>query len=227
MREPWYKRNPELAKEISADLRVAHPNLHLFIHTDGMAEVRGTYAILSPQGKLLDRFRVSIELPHDYPRALPIVREVGRRIPWRQDFHVEPDGKACVLLPDDRWRCFPEGKPFAHFLDGPVHDFFLGQSLVALGEEWPFGEWSHGPRGVLEYYQGLLETDHDGTVHRFLRILSKLNLKQHCECPCGSGRKIRKCCQKRVADLRRKIPPAVARKACERLGLTRRFGGIV
>lgn len=167
---------------------------------------------------MLDRYQVSIELPPDYPESLPIVREVGGRIPWKPEFHVNADGVACVLLPDDRWRCFPEGAPFAQFLDGPVRDFFLGQSLVALGEDWPFGQWRHGAEGVYEYYRWLLQTDDADTVLRHLRVLAKLGLKGHWECPCGSGEKIRRCCRARIADLRGKIPPGVARKAVETLG---------
>lgn len=167
---------------------------------------------------MLDRYQVTIELPADYPRSLPVVREVGSRIPWKPEFHVNPDGAACVLLPDDRWRCFPEGAPFVRFLDGPVHDFFLGQSLVALGEGWPFGQWSHGAKGVYEYYQWLFETEDPSTIRRYLEVLAKLNYKGHLPCPCGSGEKIRRCCRARIADLRDKIPPVVARKALETLG---------
>lgn len=218
MRGAWHERNPELADQIRADLRVRYPSLHLFIEPDGSAAVRGTFPVFSPEGKVLDEYRVSIELPADYPRSLPVVREVGGRIPWKPEFHVNADGVACVLLPDDRWRCFPEGAPFVTFLNGPVHDFFLGQSLVALGEDWPFGQWSHGAKGVWEYYQWLLGTNEPSTIRRFLEVLARLNLKGHLPCPCGSGQKIRRCCRAKIQDLRTKIPPTVARRALEALG---------
>jgi hypothetical protein len=214
----WHERRPELAREIRDDLQKRYPTLHLFIEDDGTARVAGTFPVLAPDGRLLDRYQVSITLLADYPGSLPLVREVGGRIPWKDDFHVNADGTACVLLPDDRWRCFPEDAPFVQFLDGPVHDFFLGQSLVALGEEWPFGQWSHGWKGVYEYYQWLVGTDDPATIGRYLRVLAKLNFKDHLECPCGSGRKIRRCCCARILDLRRKIPPTVARRALETLG---------
>jgi hypothetical protein len=218
MSKPWHVKNPELAEQIRSDLRARYPGLHLFIEPDGSAAVRGTFPVLSGEGRELDRYRVTIELPPDYPRSLPIVREVGGRIPWKPDFHVNADGVACVLLPDDRWRCFPVGAPFVQFLDGPVHDFFLGQSLIALGEAWPFGQWSHGAKGVREYYQWLLHTDDSTTIVRYLEVLAKPDLKGHWECPCGSGEKIRRCCRAQIVELRNKIPPDVARKALETLG---------
>lgn len=219
MSKPWHVKNPELAEQIRSDLLVRYPNLHLFIEPDGSAAVRGTFPVLSSEGRVLDRYQVSIELPRDYPRGLPIVREVGGRIPWMADFHANADGVACILLPDDRWRCFLEGAPFVQFLDGPLHNFFLGQSLVALGEGWPFGQWSHGMNGVREYYQWLLETEDTATIMRYLEVLAKLNYKGHLPCPCGSGEKIRRCCRARIVDLRNKIPPNVARKALEILGV--------
>jgi len=217
MSQAWHRRRPELVKQTREDLRALYPTLHLFIEADGTAVVAGTFPVRDPTGRVLDRYQVSITLPEDYPRSLPIVREVGGRIPWKPEFHVNANGTACVLLPDDRWRCFPEGAPFVQFLDGPLHDFFLGQSLVALGEKWPFGQWSHGANGVYEYYQWLLGTDDAATITRYLRVLAKLNFKDHLECPCGSGRKIRRCCRAKVLDLRQKIPPRVARKALETL----------
>lgn len=220
MKGAWHQRNPELAEQIRADLCARYPSLHLFIEPDGSATVRGTFPVCSPEGQVLDRYQVSIELLADYPRSLPVVRELGGRIPWKAEFHVDADGKACVLLPDDRWRCFPEDTPFVQFLDGPVHNFFLGQSLVSLGEKWPFGQWGHGAAGVYEYYQSLLKTDDRPTIERFLNVLSKLELKGHWGCPCGSRNKIRRCCRDKIQDLRRKIPPAVARKALEILGAT-------
>jgi hypothetical protein len=127
-----------------------------------------------------------------------------------------PNGTCCLLIPEDRGRCFPESAPFRTFLDAPVHDFFLGQSLVALGGAWPFGEWSHGAEGVFEFYRELIGSDDKKTIARFLRILTKLT--SHWDCPCGSGKNIRKYCQAMISDLLRKLPLAIARKSAEHLG---------
>ena len=98
----------ELEDDIRTGLRLRQPNLHLLREDSGLV-VRGMFAVLSPEGRTLDRYKISIELPADYPRSLPVVRELGGRISHEPDCHVEPDGRACILLPDDRWRCFPPG----------------------------------------------------------------------------------------------------------------------
>jgi hypothetical protein len=103
--------------------------------------------------------------------------------------------------------------------NAPLHNFFLGQSLVALGEPWPFGEWGHGKQGVYQFYRDLFKTDDARTIVRFLNVLTKLNPKPHWPCPCGSGKKTRKCCESRIAEFRRMVPPAIAHKSAEQLGL--------
>ena len=212
----WYKRNPELANEIQRDLRQRYPNLHFMI-VAGRTSIHGAFPVRTPDGMVLDRYQISIELPPDFPKSLPVVREIGGRIPWKADYHIERDGTACVLMPDDRWRCFPVGAPFVQYLDGPLYNFFLGQTVFAETGEWPFGQWSHGKDGIYEYYRWLLDTADDLTVWRFLHTLAKGDRRKRYACPCGSGRKIRKCCFFKIRDLRKKIPAHVAAAAIRRL----------
>ena len=144
---------------------------------------RQGYHIWDVDGRELDSFRVSIELPPNYPEDLPVVREVGGRLDWKSDLHINPEnseapGTACVLIPDDRWQCFPIGSRFRVYLEGPLHNFFLAQHCVAKGEPWPFGQWDHGERGVYEYYRWLIPTESNEVVRRFLHLLAKLELKE-------------------------------------------------
>lgn len=223
----WHHRNPKLVEEIRRDLAAEYPTLHLIIE-GARAQVRGTFPVLSPERQVLDRFAVVINLPSDYPKSLPVVREVGGRIPWKRDkYHIEESGPsagtACVLLPDARWESFPVGAPFLQYLKGPLHNFFLGQALVAVGEDWPHGEWSHGPEGIYEYYQRLLNINDRTIVHRFIYVLSKPETKRHWECPCGSGKKIKNCCARQISEIRRKIPATIAKHTLKTLGVTSRL----
>lgn len=216
MTKPW--PHPQDLDSIRLDIAAEYPTLHPFLNKDGLVEVAGLFPVRGAGGELLDTFDISIVLPDRFPRGLPIVREVAGRIPRTADRHVEPDGKACVMLPDDRWRCFPEGSTFGEYLRVPVHNYFLGQSYWEEHGEWPFGEWGHGRAGILEYYRSIVHTEDDTTARRFLYVLTKLNLKTHWDCPCGSGKRIRDCCQRNVTDLRSKIPAGTAKKSWARLG---------
>jgi hypothetical protein len=219
MTTAWHQAHPELAEEIRGVLRTHYPTLHLVIDGEGRAEVCGTFPVRSPDGVERDRYQITIELLADFPKSLPIVREVGGRIPWKSDRHVNVGGTCCVLIPDARWRSFPEGAPFRQFLDGPLYDFFLSQSLVALGEPWPFGQWSHEGEGLWEYYRELLQTTDKRRVARVVYLLSRAQMNPRCDCPCGKEKKLRDCCLATVADLRKKIPWEVARTSAKMMGI--------
>jgi hypothetical protein len=206
-------------EEIRADLLEKYPNLHIFINHDGNPEIAGSFPVRGSRGEELDRYSVSIILPKTYPKDLPIVYEVGHRIPRNPSYHINPDGSACVLIPEDRWRCFPEGSPFFQYLDVPLYNFFLSQTCYAEKGIWPFGQWKHGSKGVSEYYQWLIGSEDNLTLHRFLHILKKNNLKKHYDCPCSSGLQVKKCCLTKIRDLRSKISPQAASKALESLNL--------
>ena len=98
-------------------------------------------------------------------------------------------------MPDSRWEAFPVGARIRVFLGGPMRDYFLGQSLVLRGECWPHGEWSHGAKGVWEYYEDLFETTDRPQIKRYLLALGYPNRRGRVECPCGSRRRLHKVLQ--------------------------------
>lgn len=212
-------------EETRAELRARYPTLHAFSNRAGLVEIAGAFVVRGTSGEELDRYEISIVLPPNFPQDLPLVREVGGRIPWQDDRHVEHDGKACVMFPDDRWRCFPDGSSIIDFIDVPVANYFLSQSYFEEHGEWPLGEWDHGWKGVFEYYRWLISTESDVTMHRFLYVLSKQNLKPHMECPCASGKKIKDCCRPKIVDLRSKIPWHTAQKRVQSFGVSKPYRG--
>lgn len=114
------------------------------------------------------------------------------------------DGTACVLLPDERWRLWPPGTPLLNFFTGPLHSFFLAQSLVEAGEPWPFGQWAHGAKGVFQYYREVLKTADLRVITTYLEYCTAKKVKGHWPCPCGSNRRLRDCHLSLVSDLRAK-----------------------
>ena len=204
-------------ERIRGDLRDFYPTLHILTQQNGTTEVFGCFPVLDSEGKLLDNYRVSIFLPASYPASLPIVYEVGGRIPKIADRHIFDDGSACVFYPDDRWRCFPIGAPFIDYLNGPLRNYFLSQTYYERNGEWPFGEWSHGDIGVIEYYQQLIEAQDIGTVIKFLFVLADKKIRKQHDCPCGSEKTIKNCCLLKIRDLRKKIDSFTAIRALDNL----------
>lgn len=216
MSRPWHKADPVRLEKMRAELQAVYPNLHFYPQGDRVL-VRGTLPILH-EGEELDRYAVEIVLLADYPNVLPLVFEVGGRVPRDADHHINREtGEACLFVPDEQWRVCPPEMGFLEFLNGPVRSFFLGQSLFRSTGEWPFGQRSHGAEGIREYYEELLGIHDILVILAYLECLSRPKLRGHWPCPCGSGKKLRDCHRSRVQELRDKISPAVAEKSRQAL----------
>jgi hypothetical protein len=212
---PWHAQYPaEYEKQLAA-VRTKYPQLHA-ANSESKTQIVGTLPVGEGE-TIIDRFAISIEIPTDYPQSLPIVREIGGRIPNHIDNHiVDSSGICCVMLPDQRWELWPEGSSLVQFIDVPVRNFFLGQALVALGQPWPFSEWSHGEKGHIEYYKTIFGTDDEIAIGKFLVFLYQDRVKGHWLCPCGNGRILRQCHFQTLLNLRRKIPRLEAEKMLRR-----------
>ena len=209
MKRPWFKNNPGLLEQIKKEIRNDYPNLHIYIENETVF-MRGSFP-LTFENEVLDRYQVEIEFLTDYPDSVPIIRETAGRIPRTPDSHIiTSDGQCCLFLPDERWKVCPEGSSFLDFLNGPVRTFFLGQTMVRLGQPWPFGEHEHGVKGILDYYEGLLGSNDLRIILTYLRYISKPIIKGHWDCPCGNGKRLRNCHFQELIELRRKISPQIA-----------------
>ena len=184
--------------------------------------VCGTYllfkngAIANPAGPITD-FDIEIVLSDRYPNREPKVFEVGGRIPRCPERHVNDEGDCCVTVWEN-WLVCAEHHSFAAFLNGPLNEFFLGQYWFEQTGTWPFGERTHGPKGLEEAYADALGIPHkkkDLIYH--LRLLSKDWPKGHWLCPCRSGKVLRHCHRAEMMALHEKVPPQLASRMLRRV----------
>ena len=187
----WFEEKPDLVEVICSDLAVEYPNLHFRIQGK-RAYVIGSFPI-NHNGVTADRYLIEVEFSYNYPRGVPVVREIGGRIPWIADRHVFSTGVACLFFPYDLARVYPEGTSFLDFLDGPVKSYYVGQSMYEETGEWPFGQWGHNEKGAVEFFSNFFGTNDQLVIKRYIEILSQRTIKGHWLCPCGSGEKLRNC----------------------------------
>tara|TARA_R110002072_G_scaffold243698_2_gene402897 strand:- start:12336 stop:13028 length:693 start_codon:yes stop_codon:yes gene_type:complete len=200
---------------IRKDLFKTFPTLHAYYNSKALVEIAGSFPVKGESGAVLERFNIKIVLGKSFPKTLPKVWEVSGRIPREIDRHMYSDGKACIIHPDDRWRCFPEGSSLLDYIKGPIYNFFLSQLYWEEYGEWPFGEWKHGRVGNYEFYRDMFGVNSNLAVHRILKELSKAESTIGGRCPCYSGKKVEDCCLDKINDLRNKMSPEVAKKRYE------------
>jgi hypothetical protein len=196
---------------IRSRVRGSYPALH-FVRVDDGWLLRGSISI-EHRGRELDWFKVEIDLRPLQVGVLPVVREIGGRIPWEKDRHVNLDGTACVCLPEAYFYEHPGPIDLLTFLD-QVRGYFIGQALVMQGGPWPHGEWDHGDEGLDEWFHGDLGARPRRERRAWLRALTARTLNEERGfCPCGSGKRLRYCHLNLVQRLRqsKRICAAIAR----------------
>lgn len=212
----WHLREPERLTDLKQRVVERFPTLRFVIDENGRVVVTGTYALVEGKTPIED-FRVSIVLPDNFPRALPAVYELDGKIPPLSRFHRNAgDGTLCVVLPDEYWLSRDECD-LVEFLEGPLHNYFLGLVHYKEFDEWPFGEHDHGGDGVFAFYSALFKTSDRDAVTGFLELLAHDELKPFPKCPCGSGIQVRDCHWTQATELHRIIRPSLAAAALERL----------
>ncbi len=175
MKRFWQEVDPILYAKTRSEVEERYPTLHFEVK-NRIVHVFGSFAVADEKG-VIDYYLIEIEIPPAFPWGLPIVREIGHRVPRIANRHMRIDGSACLFVEEDWWVSHPNGCSFIEFLDGPVRSFFVGQTMFGLGLGWPFGERSHGVSGILECYAELTDAPNQAIAEDYLRLPSSITRK--------------------------------------------------
>jgi len=178
--------------------------------------LEGTIEINHQYGAMVrtDRFSIQVSAQNPNSSRLPALREVGGRsrvIVLKHRFEDVRavhqnliDGTACVCVKQEEIKRFPRGTSLLAFLDQLAIPYLFGLSYVEEFGKWPWGEYSHGGLGLLEFYaddagqiskEGFAEVlaalRADSNWSDYQRQLKKPSAKR--ACICGSGKAFGKC----------------------------------
>ena len=191
-------------------LATAFPKLELDTSAEP-ATVTGTLWLESGFG-----FSVDLRIPDDYPEGIPRLICGPEEIPWEVDRHVVGAGVACLCVSTEYRLHWPRGSDLTDFLECFVVPYFVRQAYYQAHGRWPSGqERPHGAAGIIESFNETLTelgSPSVATIERFLIVLASPGHPKGCDpCPCGSGKKIRKCHRRLVWGLRNRVDPELAR----------------
>ncbi|MET3115455.1 hypothetical protein AAKU52_003204 [Pedobacter sp. CG_S7] len=143
---------------------------------------------------LLDTYELEIHPASEYPYKFPIVYEIGSKIPRNIDWHIyEGKGNCCIkVMPEETIICL-EGITLKLFIEQQLKPYLFNQTFRRENGYF-INERSHGVKGLIEYFSGILLTSDIKKIEYLLGyILFKDELSRVADCFCGSGRKYRKC----------------------------------
>ncbi len=155
---------------------------------------------------IIDSFDIEMLIPDPYPDMLPWVRETSGKIDSDYE-HVFTDETLCLGVPIEMRRIFGQQPSLLGFVNKLVIPYFYGYCYWKKYGEHPFGEQKHGGEGVVEYYADKLNLTDEVTALAFVCFLYEHGYRGHHDCPCGSGRRIRKCHGPTLLDLHRHHTP--------------------
>lgn len=168
------------------DLRLIESSISKF-EIEGILDLNAKYNDIS----LHLCYNIKIDIPKTYPDEPPTVFEIGGVIP--HDFHKNSDSALCLGIPSVIASSHKTDPSLLYFVEELVVPFLYSYSYSLAYGKMPFGELSHGPKGIIEYYKDKFATDNENHLLGLLRILVDTNYRGHLKCPCSSNLILRKC----------------------------------
>lgn len=200
--------NDLLIQEQYEELRARFDRLNLQKCDDGQWHIQGILGFSAEySGQCIeDEYSIEIMVPDDYPKMLPGTRETANRIPT--DFHRNKDETLCLGAPLAVRAKFEEEPTLRGYITNCLIPFLYSFSYKCQYGNMPFGELSHGGKGILEYYRELFHLDDDRAILRLIRLLAEDKYRGHLSCPCGSGKRLRSCHGSKLLEIKKLQKPS-------------------
>lgn len=183
----------ELSCQIEEFLK-EYPHFQVAV-CDGTTVLHGTFElnVEVQEIPLCGTFDISIKIPPGYPEELPKLYELSNLVPDSFE-HKYVDGSCCLGVDGELYQRFIPNPTLLHYVKDMVSDYFASVKWFTRYGNYPFGQRSHGAKGVLEFYRQFWDVDDDQLAVRMLCIaLVPGTYRGHQPCPCGSGKTARKC----------------------------------
>lgn len=201
------------------DLRDRHPGLRARPSPPGVRRLEGDvhFEAVPPNGPgLEDTYRLRVDVPLSFPDEVPVVTEIGGRIPRDDpDAHVNPDGSLCLGAPIRLVLIAKQGPSVLAFFDRcVVPALYNATHRERYGGRVPLGELSHGSVGELDEYVALFRVDTYLQAVEALRLAGvKRRDANKQPCPCGCDRRLGVC---RTNERVRYVRDTLGRQQCQR-----------
>lgn len=172
------------------------PKLTQVTSQDGKTIIRGEIDIVDKAGHYWESYEVEIHHADGFPFKFPDVYEVGGKIPKNADWHIYEDSKTCCIavLPEEMIKC-RNGIKLSQFIENEVIPYFFNQTHRREEGYYAHGEYSHGYRGMLEFFESELKTTGDprATISTLFKLATTPKPNRTHNCFCGRKIKYRKC----------------------------------
>jgi hypothetical protein len=205
----YFEKNIDLYLKQLKELHNYYPDIRDQIESDNLV-LRGKVQFNEDFGTdfwINDYYLIEIEIPYDYPDALPIVKEIGGKIENTYPHFLKRGERAlCLGTPTDLWFRFEKNKTllhFVHYLLIPAlyaHAYWKKKNIMS-----PWGENRHGSLGLADFFADYFQIYDLFHIIQFLDILLYDYFDWTSQCLCGSRKSLNECHGIQLKKLR-KVP---------------------
>lgn len=176
-------------------LKQNYPDLK---YNDEKQEIKGKIHIecLCRDEFIKDDFEIKVQLFKD---NIPKVWEVSNKI--RKNYPHLYDDKRLCLATDLEQELYLKNYTIIDWIGEYVKKYFVSYIYYTRYGVFPFGEHSHGNKGIYEFIQKYLKLDSIVEAKNIYEYICKKKYRGHLMCPCGSGKKIRNCHGKLIQEI--------------------------
>lgn len=160
--------------------------------------VRGTFSFIgkTEQGpELADSFELEIIIPDRFPFFLPKVKEIAKKIPRAEGFHINPDDSLCLGSPLRLLSLIKNEPTLVGFAERCLVPYLYAISLkLKEGGKLYMGELEHGAPGIIADYLNLFNLKNKNQVIYALKLIClRKRVANKKLCPCDCGKRLGKC----------------------------------
>lgn len=201
----------------------SNPGMSIVPNKDNKIVIKGNlsfYAQVHGNTEINDSYKLEIVIPKRFPREIPIIKEIGLKIPREIDYHVNENGTICLGSPLMLLKKLYEHPDLNGFYKSCLLPYLYAVSIkLKTGKDFLFGQLPHYAPGAIEDYISILGLRNKYQVIETLKLLSmKKRVANKCSCSCGCEKRLGICTlNNRVNEFRRMAPRAWFRKQFEYL----------
>lgn len=174
--------------------------------------ISGKYKLFSKMrgyGDVDAEYELELKIPISFPKGIPIVKEIGNKIPRDGCYHINPGTDTLCLGSAIRVQKIIFDNPtITGFMEKCVAHFLTAATIKIRNpnDDNVFKGLAHGERGLLDDYKEIFSVPSDIQVLKMLELLTfKKRIANKHRCPCGCNLRVGKCQKHKLLNELRKI----------------------
>jgi hypothetical protein len=189
-----------------------YPGMSTAPHSHSGVCLRGKFSFRAAVycgAEIEDNYKLKIVIAEKFPQAIPVVEEIGGKIPRNGDFHVNPDGSICLGSPLRLLKMIHNFPSLSNFANKCLVPYLYAVSYkLRNGGDFVLGELAHGDQGIVDDYSMVLGLAARSQIKQAIQLLGvKKRIANKKTCPCGCGKRLGACpFHRKLNNFRRMAP---------------------